>query len=116
MANMDSCFHCTEKLLDNQYSCTINNNTCYFCCPACLAITQTIFNSGFDSYYQQRDNKPKRLPRHHFDLWNNPTLQMEFVSHHGNQFTAELYIALHQLRMAYRKASCQTKRHCQRKP
>lgn len=57
------CFHCQALLPHNnplQFSAIINQETRYFCCPACLAVASTIHNLGLEQYYRQRDNKPQQ--------------------------------------------------------
>lgn len=62
--NTDNCcFHCNEALpTDNphQFSAAIDDRTQYFCCPACIAVANTIHHLGLAQYYHQRDNKPLR--------------------------------------------------------
>jgi Cu2+-exporting ATPase len=57
------CFHCQETLPQEnpqRFSAVINQDTRYFCCPACAAVASTIHNLGLEQYYRQRDNKPQR--------------------------------------------------------
>ncbi len=57
------CFHCQEALpRENplQFSAIINHETRYFCCPACIAVTDAIHNLGLEQYYRQRDSKPQQ--------------------------------------------------------
>lgn len=32
----------------------------FFCCPACKAVAETIYQLGLEQYYQQRDQKPQK--------------------------------------------------------
>ncbi|MEZ5435726.1 MAG: heavy metal translocating P-type ATPase [Pseudomonadales bacterium] len=57
------CFHCQELLARDypqRYSSVINNTSRFFCCPACAAVADTIYNLGLEQYYRQRDEKPQR--------------------------------------------------------
>lgn len=93
MSTPDTCFHCTEKLVPGQIlSSQINEETHYFCCPACLAIAQTIHSSGLDDYYCQRTTKAAKAQRYDFSLWNNPALQQDFVETRDTRAMARLYI------------------------
>jgi Cu2+-exporting ATPase len=58
----NGCFHCSEALpSDNphRFAASIANDIHYFCCPACIAVADTIQNLGLGQYYRQRDNKPQ---------------------------------------------------------
>ncbi len=95
MVMAESCFHCTEKLSGNAViEGIINNETRYFCCPACFAIAQTIHNSGLDDYYCQRESKPAKTRLYTFEIWDNAKLHQDFIDTDTatNTSTAKLYI------------------------
>jgi len=93
MAIEQSCYHCTESLIPGSISTgIIQGITQSFCCPACLAIAQTIHNGGLDNYYLQRSQKANRISRYDFSLWDSPALQHDFVHQQEDNCDIFLYI------------------------
>jgi Cu2+-exporting ATPase len=91
--NTEFCFHCTDTLPTNEkYESIINNTLCHFCCPACLAIAETIHNGGLDNYYKQRDSKAQKIQRHTFSMWDDIESQKSFITQDADISTAKLYI------------------------
>ena len=90
----DRCFHCNEKTpADHVFTSTIDGHPVYFCCPACLAITETIVQGGLSHFYQKREHLP--LPPNISDdytKWDDPTAQSLFVKNHADTSTATLHI------------------------
>lgn len=88
-----ACYHCTEPVFPHStFTGIINQQEQLFCCPACLAIAETIHAGGLDNYYLQRSQKAPKLPQYDFSLWDSDALQSEFVKHHSDSTTLELYI------------------------
>lgn len=96
MQNPVRCFHCTEAVpKGGHFQLSINQQLHEFCCPACLAITETIHGAGLDHYYQSRNTHAEKPSTHHFEQWDNPQLQSEFVQRdekNAEHVSAALYI------------------------
>lgn len=88
------CFHCSEPIpKGNHFQLTINQKQADFCCPACLAISQTIHTAGLDDYYLQRSESASKAQTQDFSCWDNISLQQAFVSNYSNEeLQTELYI------------------------
>jgi len=81
MHTQPSCFHCEQAVVNpGRYTLLVNQEQQQFCCPACLAITETILGSGLAEYYQQRENAAPTPSRGEYALWDNKTLQEGFVN------------------------------------
>ncbi|NRB38319.1 MAG: cadmium-translocating P-type ATPase [Pseudomonadales bacterium] len=94
MSQSAVCFHCEEPVpLDSHFQLSINQQHADFCCPACLAISETIYAAGLDNYYQSRAQHAHKPEQHDFSHWDNAKLQKEFVDTHDEPIkTAHLYI------------------------
>lgn len=75
------CYHCHETVLTaDKFQLVIQGKPETFCCPACLSITETIINSGLGNYYEQRENAAPIPSNGSFTIWDNPSLQENFVT------------------------------------
>ncbi len=75
-----SCFHCKEDVYTGEkFSRLIDNEKALFCCPACLAITDTILENGLSDYYQHRESAAPVPIKGDYKLWDNKSLQDGFV-------------------------------------
>ncbi len=51
----DNCYHCGLSVpKGSDYQTIINGKSRSMCCPGCLAVAQTIVDSGLDNYYKHR--------------------------------------------------------------
>lgn len=50
-----ACFHCGEPIVGKNWPANTPNGPVDSCCIGCKTVTETIFNLGFDDYYQLRD-------------------------------------------------------------
>ncbi|CAA0121023.1 putative copper-importing P-type ATPase A [BD1-7 clade bacterium] len=92
-----ACYHCGEPVPKTcHYRATLDGQDCEFCCPACLAIAQTIHGSGLDKYYVQRDSNAftpgQQAVKADYILWDDPKLNAEFVNVSNEITKAQLYI------------------------
>lgn len=81
------CYHCAEPLPKGEdYQIIILDKPRQMCCPGCLAVAQTILDSGLASYYQYRTDtaaKAQAIPKELEDLlyYDDLAVQDEFVRH-----------------------------------
>ena len=58
---MGGCYHCGEPLpAKGHYSLIIDGQERAMCCPACVAVSETILGAGLDDYYRLRDQQASR--------------------------------------------------------
>jgi Cu2+-exporting ATPase len=90
-APAQSCFHCgLDVPAGSQFQILIDGQTRPLCCPGCLAVAQTIIDSGLDSYYRHRtvaaattELPGRTLPDsllQELALYDLPDVQKDFVS------------------------------------
>ncbi len=90
-----SCFHCGLDVPPNtHYVLQIDGAPRELCCPGCLAVAQTIVDSGLDGYYRHRSGTPggtdiagRTLPEvlaQELALYDLPSMQHAFVSTLGD--------------------------------
>ncbi|WP_413113532.1 heavy metal translocating P-type ATPase [Thaumasiovibrio sp. DFM-14] len=79
------CYHCGEIVpTTSHFSLSILGKERQMCCPGCLAVAETIVNSGLTSYYEYRTEKAEKVDivpdeikqLHHYDLQE---VQNDFV-------------------------------------
>ncbi|WP_339891658.1 heavy metal translocating P-type ATPase [Neptuniibacter pectenicola] len=98
-----NCYHCGLTIPPgSDFTTIIDNEPRAMCCPGCLAVAETIVNSGLDTYYKHRTEtagspevKGKELPEQllqELALYNEPTIQKEFVVTTDNLSEASLVI------------------------
>ena len=94
-----SCFHCGLPVLTGkQFQANILEQERTFCCTGCLAVAQTIVQSGLESYYQHRSDtaiNPSDLPKVLTDelaLYDRKDVQAPFVETEGDTSQAALMI------------------------
>ncbi|HSC75785.1 MAG TPA: heavy metal translocating P-type ATPase [Pseudomonadales bacterium] len=94
-----TCFHCNEQLArDNpqKFSATIAGAVKNFCCPACLTVTNTIYQLGLEQYYQQRDQKPQNpvaIPQDFSDMDIEASHQDFVHLRRDGKYEAQFFIA-----------------------
>lgn len=90
---VEQCYHCHEPIPKNAdfHLKSSDGSQQVFCCPACLAISQTIQGAGLGQYYRQRTETPPIPERYDFSIWDDPNLQIDFVRREEN-LEAILYI------------------------
>lgn len=99
MATPRPCFHCGLPVLSGStYATEIFGQTQVFCCPGCLAVAQTIVQSGLEHYYQHRtessanpQNLTQVLPEE-LQLYDRQDVQQTFVHHQGEQASLSLLV------------------------
>lgn len=91
------CYHCQLPLdkaarRNANFRCELEGETCYFCCPACMAVAQTIHAGGLSSYYQFQENSDYRpdqnLLTEAFSAFDDPIFQQQFVSQDDRGFAS----------------------------
>ncbi|MCL9783277.1 cadmium-translocating P-type ATPase [Vibrio sp. S4M6] len=95
---MCHCYHCGEDVPPNsEFHLEVLGENRQMCCPGCLAVAQTIVDTGLVSYYQYRTEPADRaqlIPEELLTLTNydNPDIQAEFVreSESGQEVTLSL--------------------------
>lgn len=89
------CFHCGLPAQGERFHQVILGESRNFCCAGCLAVAETIVESGLANYYLNRDtvaSGPAALPESLQTLlaYDHPAAQKEFVHHEGEIASCEL--------------------------
>ncbi|WP_067863836.1 heavy metal translocating P-type ATPase [Neptuniibacter marinus] len=98
-----NCYHCGLPIPPgSNFTTIINDEPRDMCCPGCLAVAETIVNSGLDTYYKHRTEsagspeiRSKELPEQllqELTLYNEPNIQKDFVITKDNLSEASLVI------------------------
>ena len=99
-ANQDeksNCYHCGLTVPPgSSYSLVIDKEPRNMCCPGCLAVAETIINSGLDTYYKHRTEaadspeiRGKELPEsllQELALYDDDEVQHDFITHKQRSF------------------------------
>jgi Cu2+-exporting ATPase len=92
-AHTIDCYHCNEKVPANSnYSLVIDGQSQFFCCPACLAICETINNAGLGNFYQQRDSKAEKASDNSINLALDDAFIKHFINKDGEKSHCKLFI------------------------
>ena len=93
------CFHCQEPIPKGfKATLEIDGKEQMFCCYGCLAIADTIVSGGLESFYKHRtqaSEKPDEFNAANISelrLYDDPSLQKEFVVHDGEYSELSLSI------------------------
>lgn len=93
------CYHCTSPVpAGTSFRLAIKGEPHSFCCPACRTVTQTILDSGLDTYYERRVTPLSELTQRtdsdlQLMLYDSADVQREFVQPLANgQAQAQLVI------------------------
>ncbi len=82
-AAQPACFHCGLPVAGGtHHSLQVDGENRSFCCPACLAVTRTIVDSGLGSYYRYREQNgelPQAAARTDFSHWDRPELRRRWL-------------------------------------
>ena len=103
-----SCYHCGTEIDDLAcYSCDLGGASRLFCCAGCMAVAQTIYGEGLESFYRRQvparerpdyllasDTVPESLK-----VYNDPILQARFIKSLDSGFS-ETTLALEKIRCA----------------
>ncbi len=87
---LPACFHCGLPVASGErHHLDIDGERRLFCCPACVAVTQTIVGSGLGNYYRYRDdparagdNRGEPAPpetQNDFSHWDQPELRRRWL-------------------------------------
>lgn len=96
---MSQCYHCHLPIPDGlTFNVEILGQSREMCCPGCQAVAQAIVAQGMEDYYRYRTEPASKadetdntvLPD--FLLYDEPTLQHEFVADQGNHKQIQLTI------------------------
>ena len=89
------CYHCGEPLpAKGQYSLVIDGQPRPMCCPACVAVSETILGAGLDDYYRLRDQQASRPSdsAEDFRQYDSPAVFQQFSSSQGGRWQSQLSI------------------------
>ena len=83
------CYHCDDEVIDSALTQATQGAPRYFCCPGCLAATETIEALGLAPYYRQREgtaSRPLGLAERDaaLALFDDPILTRDCVQSHDN--------------------------------
>lgn len=95
-AMTDRCFHCGLALPKNQtFTQAIAGRTRQFCCPACQAVCQAIFEAGLEGFYERAPEgalAPPSTTANDLALYDLDEVQAEFVPTLGVQREIHLLV------------------------
>ncbi|MAY39559.1 MULTISPECIES: heavy metal translocating P-type ATPase [Spongiibacter] len=92
---MGGCYHCGEPLpAKGHYSLIIDGQERAMCCPACVAVSETILGAGLDDYYRLRDQQASRPNdgAEDFLQYDSPAVFQQFSSSRNGLWQSQLSI------------------------
>ncbi|MCR8923662.1 heavy metal translocating P-type ATPase [Dasania sp. GY-MA-18] len=97
-----ACYHCQLPIMaGDRFECELDGSTRGFCCPACMAVAQTIHAGGLGAFYQyqlsQQQQGSEQRPQlsllaEKFAAFDLPDFQQRFVKPQGQVVETELLI------------------------
>lgn len=87
------CFHCGLPLTTgNRFQRVVMDRPRNFCCPGCLAVADSIMESGLEDYYWDREDLPAKRPPEVTSRtdWNHPSIRQEFLQQENGIDSLEL--------------------------
>jgi Cu2+-exporting ATPase len=95
---MSSWFHCAESIPEGaDFSANIAWKSRYFCCAGCMAVSQTITDSGLDSFYHKRDRASVKVGEESasvtsFAIYDDSVFNQDFTDVIEHRATTKLLV------------------------
>ncbi|WP_019531226.1 heavy metal translocating P-type ATPase [Dasania marina] len=96
-AHSTACYHCQLPIMaGDRFACELDGASQGFCCPACMAVAQTIHAGGMGAFYRYQQAAEQRPPQalldEKFAVFDQADFQQRFVKTQGQQRETELLI------------------------
>ncbi|MEH6552097.1 MAG: heavy metal translocating P-type ATPase [Pseudomonadales bacterium] len=90
------CYHCGLPAPDLRFCTVLLGQQRVFCCPGCLAVSETIVSGGLGDYYKFRDQPATQADAddNGYSRYDDPRFQQQWVVHSDDDNYSEAYISI----------------------